>query len=223
MIRLGGLELIPDLSGALFLPELRALLVADLHLEKGSSYAARGTPLPPYDTRATLGLLEEVMARLKPAKLIALGDSFHDTGAEARMAADDLSRLNGLARHCDLIWITGNHDASLPQALAGTIAQSLALGGVRLTHIPSPPENEDGFEIAGHLHPVAAITRRGRRVRARCFAASRTRLVMPAFGSFTGGLNVLSPAFSNVFPQGFTAYMIGSRAVHAFPPSALSV
>lgn len=221
MISLGGLDLIADLSGALFVPDYRALLVADLHLEKGSSYAARGQALPPYDTRATLGLLEDVIARLKPDRLIALGDSFHDTRAQSRMAADDLARLNRLAEICEPIWITGNHDESLPQALRGSVAASLMLGPLRLIHIPSAPEDED-CEIAGHLHPVAVVTRKGRRIRARCFAASRTRLVMPAFGSFAGGLNVLSPAFSGIFPQGFTAYMIGTRGLHAFPPAALS-
>lgn len=221
MIRLDGMELHPDLSGALHVPDYDALLVADLHFEKGSSFAARGIHLPPLDTRATLDALEAVIARHKPQKLLALGDSFHDTRAGDRLDPADMARIRNLSNLCDVIWLTGNHDSELPDGLHGTTAAELALGPVTLRHIPSSPDGT--IEIAGHLHPVAAITRHGRRVRTRCFIADETRLVMPAFGAFTGGLHVLSPAFAAIFPRSdFTAWMIGSRAVHAFPAKALS-
>lgn len=221
MITLDGMALIPDLSGALYAPDYEALLVADLHFEKGSSFAARGIHLPPLDTRATLGALEAVITRHKPQKLIALGDSFHDTRAGERIDPTDMARIRALSNLCDVIWLTGNHDGELPQGVGGSTAAELALGPVILRHIPSAPDGT--AEIAGHLHPVAAITRHGRRVRARCFIGDESRLVMPAFGAFTGGLHVLSPAFATIFPKPhFTAWLIGTRAVHAFPASALS-
>lgn len=221
MINLDGLELHPDLSGALHVPDYNALLVADLHFEKGSSYAARGIHLPPLDTRATLSALEAVITRHQPQTLIALGDSFHDTRAGDRLDPADMARIRNLSNLCDVIWLTGNHDSDLPEGLNGTIAAEMALGPVTLRHIPSPPDGT--MEIAGHLHPVAAINRHGRRVRTRCFIGDETRLVLPAFGAFTGGLHVLSPAFARIFPKAaFTAWMIGTRAIHAFPACALS-
>lgn len=221
MITLDGMALLPDLSGALYAPDYEALLVADLHFEKGSSFAARGIHLPPLDTRATLDALEAVITTRKPRTLIALGDSFHDTRAGERIEPADMARIRALSSRCDVIWLTGNHDGELPDGVGGQIAAELALGPVTLRHIPSAPDGT--MEIAGHLHPVAAITRHGRRVRARCFIADESRLVMPAFGAFTGGLHVLSPAFAAIFPKAdYTAWMIGTRAVHAFPASALS-
>ena len=221
MITLNGMALVPDLSGALYVPDYEALLVADLHFEKGSSFAVRGIYLPPLDTRATLDALEAVITARKPRKLIALGDSFHDTRAGERLAPGDMARIRALSNLCDIIWLTGNHDGELPEGVGGNTAAELALGPVTLRHIPSAPNGT--MEIAGHLHPVASITRHGRRVRARCFIADESHLVMPAFGAFTGGLHVLSPAFSVIFPSSnFTAWMIGTRAVHAFPASALS-
>jgi uncharacterized protein len=221
MIRLGGMELDPDLSGVLRVPDYDALLVADLHFEKGTSFATRGIHLPPHDTRATLDALEAVLAAHKPKKLIALGDSFHDTRAGERLDPADMARIRKLSDRCEVIWITGNHDDELPEGVGGKTTSELALGPLTLRHIPSPPDGT--LEIAGHLHPVASITRHGRRVRARCFIGDEYRLVMPAFGAFTGGLHVLSPAFAQIFPRSdFTAWMIGTRAVHAFPAAALS-
>lgn len=221
MITLDGMALLPDLSGALYAPDYEALLVADLHFEKGSSFAARGIHLPPLDTRATLDALEAVITTRKPRTLIALGDSFHDTRAGERIEPADMARIRALSSRCDVIWLTGNHDGELPDGVGGQIAAELALGPVTLRHIPSAPDGT--MEIAGHLHPVAAIIRHGRRVRARCFIADESRLVMPAFGAFTGGLHVLSPAFAAIFPKAdYTAWMIGTRVVHAFPASALS-
>lgn len=220
MIRFCGLDLVPDLSGALFVPELRTLLVADLHFEKASGHATRGMFLPPHDTRATLLKLEKVLAAHKPLRLVALGDSFHDNHAGERIDESDFARMRQLSEACDVTWITGNHDARLPQGLGGAIAESVAMGPVTLRHVPSA--HDDKPEIAGHLHPVAIVTRKGRRIRARAFLASQTRLVLPAFGSLTGGLNALDAAFADIFPDGFTAHMIGKRGVHTFPAHALS-
>jgi DNA ligase-associated metallophosphoesterase len=221
MIMLSGLAFQPDPSGALYCPDYRTLLVADLHLEKGSSYARFGQHLPPYDTRATLASLAAVCVRLRPERIISLGDSFHDGEAGSRLAADDLDRIRRLTEHHETIWLTGNHDRTLPRDIGGIVADEIVLGGVSLRHEPSPTLSADA-EIAGHLHPVAAVVRRGTRLRARCFATDGRRLIMPAFGAYTGGLNVRSAAFSGLFPTArFAAWMLGRSAVYPFPARVL--
>ncbi|MCC5978559.1 MAG: ligase-associated DNA damage response endonuclease PdeM [Salinarimonas sp.] len=220
---LGRLAAICDISGALWLPDERTLLVADLHFEKGASRAARGFLIPPYDTRETLSRLAAAIARRDPARVIALGDSFHDRHGPARLAdpalAMERAALSKLMRGRDWLWLTGNHDPDLPESLGGSVAGGAELAGVRLTHEPSL---EAGFEIAGHLHPAAKVTGRGGRLRARCFARDANRCIMPAFGAFAGGLNLRDPAFAPYFPEGATAHVIGRTRVYALGWSRLT-
>jgi DNA ligase-associated metallophosphoesterase len=218
-ISLGGLDLIPDLSGALHVPDFGALLVADLHLEKGSSLAYRGVHLPPYDTRETLVQLTAAIAATRPQRLILLGDSFHDKRARQRIDKADVARLVDITHTIDTLWIAGNHDPSPPLDLGGSVVEEVVLGPVRLRHEPSAL-GAGIFEIAGHLHPGAAVSQRGRLVRCKCFAGDDYRLVMPAFGSFTGALSVWAEPFAAIFPSGaFHVWMLGGRAVHRFPSS----
>ncbi|MGY6643887.1 MAG: ligase-associated DNA damage response endonuclease PdeM [Salinarimonas sp.] len=220
---LGRLPAICDISGALWLPDERTLLVADLHFEKGASRAARGFLIPPYDTRETLSRLAAVIARRDPARVIALGDSFHDRHGPARLAdpalATERDMLTAMMRGRDWLWLTGNHDPDLPDSLGGDVAGETELAGVRLTHEPSL---ETGFEIAGHLHPAAKVTGRGGRLRARCFARDANRCIMPAFGAFAGGLNLRDTAFAPYFPEGATAHVIGRTRVYAVGWSRLT-
>ncbi len=216
-IALAGLDFIPDLSGALYAPEFGALLVADLHLEKGTSLARRGEHLPPYDTRQSLGQLAGVIAALKPQRLIFLGDSFHDGAARDRIDGTDLATLRALSGGQETIWISGNHDPAPPGDVGGTIASEVALGPITLRHAPAALA-EDEFEIAGHLHPAAALNQRGRRIRCKCFVADARRIVMPAFGSYTGALSVSDAVFAPLFEPGrYHVWMLGGRAVHKFP------
>ena len=136
-ITLGGVEFVPDLSGALYVPEQRLLLVADLHLEKASNMARRGVHLPPYDTRASLALLEAVIANCKAERLIFLGDSFHDDEAVARIDAEDLQRLQAITSRVETIWITGNHDPNPPAEAGGRIVSEVLLGDIVLRHEPT--------------------------------------------------------------------------------------
>ena len=212
-LKVCGHEAIPDVSGALYLPDLETLVVSDLHFEKGSSFAARGIHIPPYDTHSTLGLLEEVCARYRPSRVIALGDSFHDAGAMARMPASESARIRALTAEWDWIWVTGNHDPAPPENLGGEIADHVEAGALLLRHEPRPAPATG--EIAGHLHPAAVVVMRGRRLRRRCFVTDTTRLIMPAFGAFTGGLNVRAVAFADLFDGlKFNAWMIGRDAVY---------
>ncbi|MGE0212420.1 MAG: ligase-associated DNA damage response endonuclease PdeM [Parvibaculaceae bacterium] len=216
-IALAGLELVPDITGALYAPDYRALMVADLHFEKGSSRAGRGIHLPPYDTRTTLGALGDAVARWRPERLFSLGDSFHDRDGFGRLDAQDRVQIERLASLVEIVWLAGNHDPKLSDELPGTLAQEAALGPLTLRHLPGG----GGLEIAGHLHPIAAVVKRGRRLSRKCFAGDGERLVMPAFGAYTGGLNVLADAFRPLFPGPFTAWMIGRAAIHAFPSGVL--
>ncbi len=204
---LGRLAIVPDVSGALWLPEERTLVVADLHLEKGSAYAARGVMLPPYDSTATLAALAAVVLRLQPTRVIALGDSFHDRDAESRIAPQSLSALRLIQQGRDWLWITGNHDPAISRAMGGDSADSLTLAGVTLRHEPAPAET--GPEIAGHLHPAAKVRMRGRAIRRRCFALSAKRCIMPAMGAYAGGLNLRDTAFRPLFRDGLSAHLIG--------------
>ena len=221
-IILGGVELIPDLSGALYVPDYETLIVSDLHLEQGSSLARRGIHVPPFDTGLTLALLETVVAAAKPKRLIFLGDSFHDAQGEERLDMNHLQNLQALTQSHDTIWIIGNHDPQPPQNLGGQGAESLALGPLTLRHVPARHLNGQ-FEVAGHLHPGCGIHQRGRRIYGKCFVSDDTRLIMPAFGAYTGGLSIASKAFQSLFnPETAQAHMIGRTALHRFGWAKLS-
>jgi DNA ligase-associated metallophosphoesterase len=214
-IYVAGVRLVADCEGALYWPEERALIVADLHLEKGSSYAARGVLLPPYDTAATLARLAELVTRYAPQAVIALGDSFHDGDGPLRLGDADRAALLALQRGRDWLWVAGNHDPDPSEHVAGSFAATLAIGPLLFRHAPQPGSVTG--EVAGHLHPVARVSGRGRTVRRRCFVSDRRRVILPAFGAYTGGLNVRDPAFAEVFGNlAFTAHMLGKARVYAF-------
>jgi len=193
-----GELLTPLPEGALWWSSQRTLIVSDLHLEKGSSYAARGQMLPPYDTRATLAIVEALMARFEPDRVISLGDSFHDRKAETRMDDADADRVRALTAQTDWLWVEGNHDPDPPEHLGGRPIKVFRLADLVFRHEPT---GESG-EIAGHLHPCAKVLSRVRALRRRCFATDGERLIMPALGAFTGGLNILDDAYTPCFPDG---------------------
>ena len=219
-------------SGALWLPAYGTLVAGDLHLEKGSAYAARGQMLPPYDSRVTLDRLEAEIAALKPERVVLLGDSFHDSGSIARMAGDDRARLDRLAEEGrDWVWLEGNHDRKALGAgrtaaptfssgdferlvgLPGRVVPELTLGALHLTH--EPESDPRPGEVAGHLHPCARVVAHARMVRRACFVTNGRRLILPAFGAFTGGLNVLDPALAGLFDSRPMVAALGRDRVHA--------
>jgi len=213
-LTLANVTVAADPAGALYWPDERLLVVADLHLEKGSAFAARGVLLPPYDTATTLARLADLVERYSPRLVIALGDSFHDGGGPARMADISRTALKALQRGRDWLWIAGNHDPDPADGIGGDFAEVLALGALIFRHEPSPVRC-DG-EIAGHLHPIARVARHGRAVSRRCFASDGRRLVMPALGAYAGGLNVRDRAFTALFGAvAVTAHMLGERRLYA--------
>jgi hypothetical protein len=214
-----GVGVVPHVSGALFVPEFSALLVADLHLEKGSAYAASGQLLPPYDTRRTLNRLTAEIAALKPDTVIALGDSFHDLGADNRIHDADADALTALVRSVgEWVWIEGNHDPVPPARFGGVTRSEMRLGGLVLRH--EPAAGEAPGEICGHLHPAAKVLGRGRRL--RCFATDGARMILPAFGAYAGGLSVRDKAIKSVFGRCPDAWVIGRDAVYRIQPGKLA-
>ena len=213
---LAGVTLAADPAGAIYWPDEKLLVVADLHLEKGSAFAARGVLLPPYDTATTLARLARLIERYAPHLVVALGDNFHDGGGPARMSETSRVALAALQRGRDWLWLAGNHDPHPAENIGGRFADVLTLGALSFRHEPAPRQS-DG-EVAGHLHPVARVSRRGRAVSRRCFASDGKRLVMPAFGVYAGGLNVRDRAIVSLFGTlSFTAHMLGEGRLYAVP------
>ncbi|MDO8378072.1 ligase-associated DNA damage response endonuclease PdeM [Phenylobacterium sp.] len=200
-------------SGALWIEAQAMLVVADLHLEKGSAYAARGQMLPPYDTRDTLKRLTAEVAATQASAVVLLGDTFHDRASEDRLAGDDAEQLRALAGLTRLIWVIGNHDADGPRALPGEVADELSVAGLLLRH--EPQGGLQPGEVAGHLHPCAKVTASRGTVRRRCFVTDGERLVVPAFGAYAGGLNIRDQAFAGLFARDPLCGALGSGRVHA--------
>ncbi len=205
-----------DPAGALFAEDDRVLLVADLHLEKGSAYALKRQFLPPYDSAVTLGRLAVLVARYAPRRVVALGDSFHDPRAAARLDPVDHETLSALQRGRSWLWIAGNHDPHPPAGLAGETATEWCFGPLRLRH--EPQGGAQLGEIAGHLHPIAIVAGQSGSVRRRAFVSDGSRCVMPAFGAYAGGLNLHHPAFAALFAAGTrVAHALGRDRVYAVP------
>ncbi|MCM5558184.1 ligase-associated DNA damage response endonuclease PdeM [Pleomorphomonas sp. JP5] len=212
LVNLNGAAVRFDASGVLHWPEERLLVVADLHFEKGSSHGVRGRFVPPYDTRATLRALAEVIGRLRPERVIALGDSFHDGDAEARLAPADLEALSALVGSVDWTWVAGNHDPSPPAGLGGRPVAEIVIGPLVFRHEPRPGRALG--EVAGHLHPAAKVGRT-RSVRRRAFVCDGSRCLLPAFGAYTGGLNVMDAAFKGLFERSrLIAWMLSDGRVY---------
>lgn len=213
-----GVHLLLDPSGAVYWPNQRALIVADLHLEKGSAFASRGRFLPPYDTAHTLDRLTRVIRRFDPARVICLGDSFHDPAAGGRIAQADLARLATLMGERDWVWVSGNHDPTQIHPILGESVGALRAGPLVLRHEAEP----DGIsDLSGHFHPTALVATRARRVRRRCFVHDESRLILPAFGAYTGGLNILTPVVRQLLERGFKTWLIGDRRLYAVPHKRL--
>ena len=178
-------------SGALLWESQRTLLVADLHLEKASWFARSGQLLPPYDSHATLTALSAEVEQTGATRLYCLGDSFHDRFGCDRLGPESRALLTDLTSRLEWTWIVGNHDPGFADHCGGTIAEEAEVNGIVLRHEARPDEPKP--EISGHFHPKLRVTVNGRRISRRCFVASSGKLILPAFGAFTGGLDARHP------------------------------
>lgn len=209
-------------EGALYWPARRALIVADLHFEKASWFAAGGQMLPPYDSMATLAALTALAGRTQARELWCLGDSFHDSAGCERLPAAARAALSGLTQSLRWVWITGNHDAALSERLpdhcGGEIVEEAEVDGLLLRHEAEPGETRP--ELSGHFHPKLRVRLRGRQVARRCFVATSTKLILPAFGALTGGLDVDHPEIVRAVGPGAEALVALEDRLLRFPIAA---
>ena len=205
-------------QGALYWPERRALLVADLHLEKASWFARLGQMLPPYDSVATLTDLTALVTATAAEEIWCLGDSFHDRHGCERLPAAAREMLTALTAKTRWTWITGNHDPGFADHCGGTITNEAEVDGLLLRHEADPAEPRP--EISGHFHPKLRINHRGRRVSRRCFVAAERKLILPAFGSLTGGLEASHPEIVRAVGPGAQALVPVADRLLKFPLAA---
>ncbi len=211
---------------ALYWPREQALLVADLHLEKASFYARHGQMLPPYDSRETLERLAHAIRDTGARRVYTLGDNFHDDEGSSRLEPHAAGMLDALTRAVDWVWITGNHDSALSaansDAIGGTIAEELEIGGLMLRHQAMPGETRP--ELSGHFHPKFKLRARGRSISRPCAVVSSSisgggRMILPAFGALTGGMDASDPAILAAMQpaQAIDAVMAASGRLVQFP------
>jgi DNA ligase-associated metallophosphoesterase len=214
----GGHSFVPLAEAALLWPARQALLVADLHFEKASWYAARGQMLPPYDSVETLSRLQALVAATGARELWCLGDSFHDLDGAARMPARARAMLDELMRAVEWTWVAGNHDPLLDAVIGGRIVDEVEIDGVLLRHEAARDETRP--EISGHFHPKLRITVRGRRIARRCFVHTDRKLILPAFGALTGGLDATDPAIIHAVGRPAQALVPSADRLLKFPLAA---
>ena len=197
---------------ALVWPARKALIVADLHLEKASWFAARGQMLPPYDSQATLDRMATVIQETGVKEAWCLGDNFHDVDGPNRMSAKASALLANLTQMCDWHWITGNHDEVLPPQIGGSVFEEAEVDGLILRHHAAALETRP--ELSGHFHPKIRASARGRGVTRACFVRGATKLIFPSFGAFTGGMAAGDPAITALVGHGAEAIVeSGGRAL----------
>ncbi|MFN9497180.1 MAG: ligase-associated DNA damage response endonuclease PdeM [Erythrobacteraceae bacterium] len=219
---LAGHELALGQGRALYWPAERALLVADLHLEKASWLAQRGQMLPPYDSRDTLERLADAVRITDARRVITLGDNFHDDAGALRLDAHCTGMLEALTRALDWVWITGNHDEELPRGFGGTIVPELEVGGITLRH--EARAGETAPELSGHYHPKMRMTVRNRHIARPCAVLGRSnsgaeRMILPAFGTLTGGLDAGAPEILGALQPArqIEALMLAKGRIVRFP------
>ena len=213
-----GETFVPQPCGALFWPARNTLLLADLHLEKASFYGVHGQFLPPYDSVDTLTCLIDALAATGATRVVCLGDSFHDAGGVGRLAVPVRDTLRRLTRDLDWLWVTGNHDDAAAAVLGGRVAVEMQVGDIVLRHEAVP--GDPACEISGHFHPKLRLTLRGRRVVRRCFALTPTKLVLPAYGALTGGLDIADPVFARAVGGPLSALVATPERLLRFPVAA---
>jgi DNA ligase-associated metallophosphoesterase len=217
-LHIAGQRLMLDPGGYAAWPAQRLLAVADLHLEKGSHFAARGRMVPPYDTRETLERLHAALRRWSAQRLVLLGDSFHDAKGCGRLSPSDCAALQAMLKGIEVVWVLGNHDPVAPEGLPGIAVEEWTLGPIAFRHIGKPGA---AAELSGHWHPKATMPTRAGGVTRPCFLTDFRRLLLPAFGAYTGGLDITDPAVAKLFPRGGRAFLLGQERLFSFPTGPL--
>ena len=210
-----GEDLQPLPCGALWWPAESTLFVADLHFEKASHFAAKGWLLPPHATADTVANLIAAIESTGAQRLVCLGDSFHDEAGPERLSDEARRALMTMTRSLDWWWITGNHDEDAAAVLGGRVMVEGRIGPLVLRHEADPADPTP--ELSGHFHPKLVIRHRGRHIARRCFAHSPTKLILPAYGAFTGGLDIADPALQAALAGPVTALVVDGERLLRFP------
>jgi DNA ligase-associated metallophosphoesterase len=216
-----GETLTLDAQGVLVWPRRALMAVADLHLEKGSACANAGRLVPPWDSGITLARLAAQVQRHAPRILVAVGDSFHDSGAATRLSPPDRAALADITSRTALVWVRGNHDPHPAPGIAGLCVDAFSQDGLTFRHQAAPGESG---EISGHFHPKARIATRAGTIVRPCFICDADKIMLPSFGAFTGGLHVTDPAIARHFPAGAKVFLLGRDRLFRFqtPPGRLA-
>ncbi len=213
---INGVAALCDPLGGLYLPDLSLLVVSDLHLEKGAAFARRGMMLPPYDTIATLKILASLITRYDPKIVVSLGDNFHDRKGSEHLPLPLREIIREMARGREWVWINGNHDPDGTVDLPGSSNDEMFYANLVFRHEPKAKATEALGEIAGHLHPSATVRRRDKTVRRPCFATDGARLLMPAFGVMSGGLDLRHKAMRGLFNHdALIAHLMGRDRIYS--------
>lgn len=217
-IHIAGERLMLDPAGALLWPAQGLMAVSDLHLEKGTAFASRGMLLPPWDTRVTLDRLALLLRRHRPRIVVALGDSFHDRKGAARLPGTEVARIIAMTGACRFVWVLGNHDPEPALQLGGDWVDEFSLGTLIFRHQGKAlvPRHDPTGEICGHHHPKATIPVRGGFQSRACFVTDGGRIMLPAFGAYTGGLDVTHPEIAQLFPRGGRVFLLGQDRLYSF-------
>lgn len=217
VIQFAGESFIPDPSGILIWPKLEIAIVADLHLEKATYFAQQGQLLPPQESYETLSNLWETLDRVKCRSLVLLGDSFHDANGFGRLDSRARKLWKQICSKYVVTFVVGNHDgAFVPPDTKGV--DFLAMEGITFRHQAAP--NAVG-EVSGHYHPKASLRLRGNRITRPCFIVDASRIILPAFGTLTGGLNVESPEIKSLLLPDFTVHLLGESKIYPVPSHKL--
>ncbi|MEI6484867.1 MAG: ligase-associated DNA damage response endonuclease PdeM [Sphingomonadales bacterium] len=210
-----GESLQPLACGALWWPAQGTLFVADLHFEKASHFAARGWLLPPHATADTIAALIAAVETTGATRVVSLGDSFHDRSGPDRLADATRRALMSMTRSLDWWWVTGNHDDDAAGSLGGRVLAEARIGPLVLRHEADP--GDPAPEVSGHFHPKLVIRHRGRHIARRCFALAPAKLILPAYGAFTGGLDIADPALRTALAGPATALVVEAGRLLRFP------
>lgn len=216
-INLGGQQFVLNHEGILFWPEENIAVASDLHLEKGSHFALHGQLIPVHDSVETLRVLLSALEIFGMEKLILLGDTFHDQQGYDRMNNKARNLFKKLCESHEVIWIKGNHDGAFVPPHVGDFEEFK----VRNMTFRHEATKDDHHEISGHYHPKANIKYKGARISRSCFIEDGTRMIMPAFGKFTGGFDIREDAIAQFFPKDFTAHLLGKDSIYSIPSSKI--
>ena len=209
-------------DGGLYLPDFQSLIISDLHIGKGAAHRRNGQ-IPGYDTDNTLARLDAAISHAKPKQTILLGDSFHSQEQANSLPTYHREHIAQIATQTQLIWIEGNHDPHLPHSVPGEHCSYLSLGTLLLSHQPvyqsDHPKTLIAGQIVGHFHPKAKLQLSARNFSAKCFIHDASLMILPAFGAYTGGLNILHTDIQALFGSGQQSYLLHQQAIYHFPVS----